>query len=112
MASDTPPPPQQPHPPQPPPPGASREQWHEWRRQQRDYMRGQWGGGPGWYGPWGFWQWSGRGWFWPAALVVVGVWLLLNNLGLLGWIHADIFWPVVLILLGIVLLVQRGSWWR
>jgi hypothetical protein len=56
-----------------------------------------WGGGSR---PWG--------WFWGGALVVIGLYYLLSNLGLLSWLHGDVLWPVLLILLGVVLLVQRG----
>jgi Domain of unknown function (DUF5668) len=48
--------------------------------------------------------------FWPAVLVVVGVYFLLHNLGLLGWLRADIVGPVVLIALGVWLIFRRG--WR
>ena len=106
-----PPPPPASQPPPAPAPGASRAEWHAWRHAQRDYMRSQWihgGGGP--YGPW---HWFGWGWFWGAALVVVGVYSLLSNLGLLGWLRGDILWPILLILLGVALLVSRGrGWWR
>jgi hypothetical protein len=43
------------------------------------------------------------------VLVVAGIYFLLNNLGLLGWIRGDIFWPLVLILAGIALLIQRSA---
>ena len=46
--------------------------------------------------------------FWPIALVVVGTWLLLSNLGLLDWVRADIFWPLVLIALGVWLIARRA----
>jgi hypothetical protein len=93
-------------PPAPPSPGASRHEWHEWRRQQRDFARGQWSGG--WYGPWG-WGWGGAwGWFWGAALVLIGLYYLLSNLGLLSWLKGDVLWPILLILLGVALLVRRG----
>lgn len=98
-------------PPPPPPPGpdASREEWHAWRRRQRDYERSQWARG-GWYGPgWGRFGW---GWFWGAALVLLGVYFLLGNLGLLSWLRGDIVWPVLLILFGVALIVGRGRWWR
>lgn len=45
--------------------------------------------------------------FWPAVLVVVGVYFLLHNLNLLGWLRADIFWPLVLIALGAWLIARR-----
>lgn len=46
--------------------------------------------------------------FWPVVLIVVGVYLLLLNLGFLWWLRADIFWPVVLILIGVWLIVRRA----
>ena len=46
--------------------------------------------------------------FWPAILIVVGVYFLLHNLGWLDWLRADIFWPLVLIALGIWLVIRRG----
>jgi len=52
----------------------------------------------------GYWR---REYFWPAVLVVLGVYFLLNNLGVLGWLRADIVWPVVLIALGVWLIVRR-----
>ncbi len=94
-------------PPQPPGPEASREEWHAWRHQQRDYTRAQWRQ-RGWYG--GGWPGSGWHWFWPGVLIVLGVYFLLSNLGLLWWLRGDIFWPVVLILLGLWLLLSRGRW--
>lgn len=43
--------------------------------------------------------------FWPIVLVVLGMYLLLHNL---GYIRDDIFWPVVLIVLGVYLIVRRA----
>ena len=43
--------------------------------------------------------------FWPIALVVVGVYLLLHNLGL---IRDELFWPIVLIALGLWLILRRA----
>ena len=87
----------------PPGPEASRDQWRAWRHQQR--AQGHYGG---WYGPWG-WGWGGSwGWYWGAALVVIGAYYLLSNLGLLTWLKGDVLWPTLLILLGVVLLVRRG----
>ena len=112
MASE--PPPSQPVAPPPQPgPGASRDEWRAWRRQQHEYWREQRYGG-GWYGPgwFGMGNWWGGGWFWGAALLVVGVYLLLQNLGYLKYIHGDVLWPLLIILLGIYLLVRRGrGWW-
>jgi hypothetical protein len=72
-------------------------------------MREHWHGG-GWYGPWGWW---GGGWFFGALLVVVGVYYLLQNLGMVRWLRGDVLWPSLLILLGLWLLVGRGrAWWR
>ena len=68
-----------------------------------------WGGG---YGPW---PWGGGGvwpWFAGAALVVIGAYYLLQNLGLLGWLHGDVLWPTLLVVLGVLLLIRRGSAWR
>ena len=44
---------------------------------------------------------------WPGVLIVVGLYFLLHNLGLLDWIRADIFWPLVLIAIGAWLIFQR-----
>jgi hypothetical protein len=100
------PPPTQPAAPPPQPgPGASREEWRAWRHQQ---PRGGGWYGPGWYGPW---SWRGGGWFWGAALVVLGAYYLLQNLGLLSWLRGDVLWPVLLILLGLYLLIRRNRGW-
>ena len=48
-----------------------------------------------------------REYFWPAVLVLIGVYLLLNNLGLLDRLRLDIVWPVLLILLGAWLIIRR-----
>ena len=45
--------------------------------------------------------------FWPTVLVVVGVYFLLSNVGLLEWLRFDIVWPVLLILLGAWLIIRR-----
>jgi len=52
-------------------------------------------------------QWWRREYFWPALLVVIGIYFLLNNLGLLDWLRFDIVWPVLLILLGAWLIIRR-----
>ena len=44
----------------------------------------------------GYWR---RDYFWPAVLVVLGLYFLLNNLGLLEWLKPEIVWPIVLIAL-------------
>jgi Domain of unknown function (DUF5668) len=114
MASE--PPPSQPAG-QPPEPGpaASRDEWRTWRHQQHDYWRDQrhaggWYGPGPWVGPWNWW--GGGGWFWGAALLVIGAYYLLRNLGLINWISGDVLWPLLLILAGVWLLVRRGrGWW-
>lgn len=74
----------------------------------RQYERTQRGWGT--YGSWP-WGWhAGWNWFWPAALIVIGVYSLLSNLGLLTWLKGDILWPSLLILLGVLLLLRRGRW--
>ena len=68
-------------------------------------MRAQWYG-DGWY----VWPFSG-GWFWGAALVVVGLYFLLSNLGLLNGIPGNVLWPVLVILLGVSMLFRRSRGW-
>jgi hypothetical protein len=46
--------------------------------------------------------------FWPVALIVAGLFFLLQNLGWLWWLRADIFWPIVLIALGAWLILRRA----
>jgi hypothetical protein len=101
--SSVPPPPAQP--PTAPGPGASRDEWRAWRRQQRD-----WGGG--WYGPWAWGGGGGWPWFWGAALILIGAYYLLQNLGLLGWLRGDVLWPTLLILFGLFMLLRRRNWGR
>jgi len=48
--------------------------------------------------------------FWPGVLILVGIYFLLRNVGLLDWLRSDIFWPLVLIGLGVWLIVRRS--WR
>jgi cell wall-active antibiotic response 4TMS protein YvqF len=113
MASNPPPPTTPIGPPAQPGPGASRDEWRTWRHQTHDYWRAQRSTG-GWYGPWGGygpWGWWGSGSFWPLALVVIGVYFLLQNVGLLNWLPGDVLWPSLLILFGIWLLVRRTRWW-
>ncbi|HOT92896.1 MAG TPA: DUF5668 domain-containing protein [Anaerolineae bacterium] len=53
-----------------------------------------------------------RSFFWPIALIGLGVLLLLSNLGLFpqsGWAVLWRFWPVVLIALGVDVLIGRRS---
>lgn len=87
------------NPPPPPGPEASRAEWHAWRRM---YGRPYWMGG----------RWFGWGFFWPGVLIVLGVYWLLSNLGLLWWLRGDVVWPVLLILFGVALIFGRGRWWR
>ena len=100
--SNVPPPPAES--PGPPGPGASRDDWLAWRRLQRTH----WTGGS--YGPWawgvGVWP-----WFWGAALILIGGYYLLQNLGLLTWVRGDVLWPALVILLGVFLLISRGRNW-
>jgi hypothetical protein len=51
-----------------------------------------------------FWR---RDYFWPLALVVVGLFLLLRNLKLLDWLDGRYVWPVLLIALGAWLIFRR-----
>jgi Domain of unknown function (DUF5668) len=46
--------------------------------------------------------------FWPAILIVAGVYFLLRNTGWLDWLSGDIVWPVLLIILGVWLIVRRA----
>ncbi|MFZ0130841.1 MAG: PspC domain-containing protein [Candidatus Dormiibacterota bacterium] len=41
------------------------------------------------------------------ALIVLGLWLLLANLGVLDWASARYVWPVALVVLGLALLIRR-----
>ena len=114
MATEQPATPPPPGPPPQPAPDASRDEWRAWRHQQHDYWRQQRGAGD-WYGPgsWaGPWNWWGGGWFWGAAILVIGVYYLLQNLGLLKNIPGDVLWPVLLILFGLYLLIRRGRGWH
>ncbi len=42
-----------------------------------------------------------------AVLIIVGVYFLLSNFGLLEWLRWDVFWPVVLIGVGVYLVARR-----
>jgi len=112
MASDPPPTPAAGPPPQPAP-GASRDEWRAWRHQTHAYWHSQRHAsgmyGPGqWYGPWNSW---GGSWFWGAALLLIGAYYLLQNLGLLNWLPGDVLWPSLIIVFGIYLLIRRGRGW-
>ena len=52
-----------------------------------------------------FWR---REYFWPAVLIVLGLYFLLGNLGWLTWLRADLVWPLVLIALGLWLILRRA----
>lgn len=54
-------------------------------------------------------SWWRREYFWPAVLVIVGVYFLLSNLGFLWWLRPEILWPLVLIGLGVWLIVRRAK---
>lgn len=49
-----------------------------------------------------------RDYFWPAVLIVLGIYLLLSNMGLLDWLTPGIVWPVLLIALGAYLILRRS----
>jgi phage shock protein C len=53
-----------------------------------------------------FWR---HDYFWPAVLIVAGVYFLLRNVGLLEWLNGDIVWPVLLIILGAWLIVRQST---
>lgn len=90
-------PPTVPEAPAPPNPFGTRDEWRAWRRQQREYYRGR--NGLGWFGMWG--------WFWAIALILVGAYYLLVNLGLMTWVRGDLVWPLLLIVLGLLVLIGR-----
>jgi phage shock protein C len=54
-------------------------------------------------------RWQRRsGTFWGGGiLILIGVYFLLVNLGLLNWLDWNIAWPVILIALGVWLVVRR-----
>lgn len=52
-----------------------------------------------------FWR---REYFWPAALILLGIYLLLYNMNLLAWLNPGIVWPILLILAGVWLIVRRA----
>jgi cell wall-active antibiotic response 4TMS protein YvqF len=83
--------------PTPPGPNASRFEWRAYRHQARDYYRAQ---GNAHYGPL---AWGGLG---ALLLILIGVYVLLQNLGVAGWLNV-VFWPALLIVLGALLLVTR-----
>ncbi len=54
-------------------------------------------------------RWQRRsGAFWGGGvLILIGVYFLLANLGLLNWLDWNIAWPVVLIAIGLYLVARR-----
>jgi hypothetical protein len=52
-----------------------------------------------------FWR---REYFWPAVLILLGVYFLLSNMNLLDWLSPGLVWPVLLILLGGYLILRRA----
>jgi hypothetical protein len=48
-----------------------------------------------------------RDYVWPLVLVVLGLYFLLRNLGVLNWLNGDLVWPVLLIILGVWLILRR-----
>lgn len=92
--------PMAPPPPGAPGPGASRYEWRAYRRETRRYWRGRL---PGGYGP------TGWGLFLASALIVVGIYYLLRNTGVLAWFPENVFWPILVIAWGCWLLVRPGS---
>jgi uncharacterized integral membrane protein len=54
-------------------------------------------------------RWQRRsGAFWGGGiLILIGVYFLLANLGLLNWLDWNVAWPVILIALGVYLVVRR-----
>ena len=51
-----------------------------------------------------FWR---HDYFWPGVLIVLGIYFLLRNLGLIDWLNGNILWPLILILLGLWLILRR-----
>ncbi len=48
------------------------------------------------------------GWF-GIILILLGIYLLLDNLHLLSWINKDLLWPIIIIFIGAWLLIKRWS---
>jgi len=91
-----------PQPPAMPGPYATRQEWRAWRRDTRAYFRGT-----SWFGGYGIW-----GWFWAIALIMIGAYYLMANLGLFNWVRGDLIWPALLIVLGVLVLIGRVRPWR
>jgi hypothetical protein len=49
-----------------------------------------------------------REYFWPAVLIVIGLYFLFSNLGLLKGLRGDIVWPLLVIALGLWLIFRRA----
>jgi hypothetical protein len=49
-----------------------------------------------------------REYFWPAVLIVIGLYFLLSNLGWLSWLRGDLVWPLLVIALGLWLIFRRA----
>ncbi len=49
-----------------------------------------------------------REYFWPAVLIVIGLYFLLSNLGWLSWLRGDVVWPLLVIALGLWLIFRRA----
>ncbi len=43
-----------------------------------------------------------------GLMILLGVYFLFNNLGLLGWLDGDIIWPMAIIALGVYIFAKRG----
>jgi hypothetical protein len=52
-----------------------------------------------------FWR---HDYFWPTVLILLGIYFLLRNLGLIDWLNGNVVWPVILILLGLWLILRRA----
>lgn len=94
-AAPTPPAPQ---PPAAPGPYATRAEWRAWRRDTRAYFRST-----GLFHSYGIWS-----WFWAIALILVGAYYFMANLGLFNWVRGDLIWPALLIVLGVMVLISRA----
>ncbi len=49
-----------------------------------------------------------REYFWPAVLIVIGLYFLLSNLGWLSWLRGDLVWPLLVVALGLWLIFRRA----
>jgi hypothetical protein len=53
------------------------------------------------------WQRRSSGFWGGGVLILIGVYFLLANLGLMDWVKWDIVWPVILIGIGGYLVIRR-----